>query len=481
MSRLLLTAAVLAVLVYTMVLGVRWLSPRIEQDIAGRVTTGLAEQGLLWADVDVEGRDVVLGGQAPDADAKSRAMSVATRVFGVSKVQDNIVVAGEVSGTDVVSRTAPVKAEKPAKAKKPAQDYALNITKDGDKVVLEGAVPDEASKDVLVRLASTHYGVENVDAEGLKVVEGAPAGWRSAVGAVLMHISNMEQAKAIISNTEVMVSGSVLDKQYSDKMELDVTQVLPKDYKVAFAVEVVSPTVVDVEPAAGKEETVAAATTCDSKVDLKAQTLRFGFDKADLTAEHKGKVAEVAKKLKACEGEKLVVAGYTDVTGSPLYNKWLSEQRAEASVRGLMRDGVAKDRLKSVGYGDQYPVASNSTREGRAQNRRVEFVAGAELPHAVVEVKKEAPKAAAPAKKAEKKVEKVAADVKAEAKADVKTAKDYVQADLKAAKAEAKVVKADAKAEAAAVVSETVKAASETTTKPWWARKTVSETAVDVK
>ncbi len=461
MSRLLLTAAVLAVLVYTMVLGVRWLSPRIEQDIAGRVTTGLAEQGLLWADVDVEGRDVVLSGQAPDTDARDRAMSVATRVFGVSKVQDNILVAGEVSGTDVVSATE-VKAEKPAKAKKPVKDYALNITKDGDKVVLEGAVPDEASKDVLVRLATTHYGAANVDVEGLTVVEGAPAGWRSAVGAVLMHISNMEQAKAIISNTEVMVSGNVLDKQYSDKMELDVTQVLPKDYKVAFAVEVVSPTVAEVEPAAGKKEE-AASKTCDSKVDLKAQTLRFGFDKADLTAEHKAKVAEVAKKLKACEGEKMVVAGYTDVTGSPLYNKWLSEQRADAAVRGLMRDGVAKDRLKSVGYGDQHPIASNATRDGRAENRRVEFNRGAELPHAVVEVKKEAPKASVPAKKAEKKVEKVVAETKAEVKADVKAAK---------------VAAADMVSATTAAASDAV---SETTSKPWWARKTVSETAVDVK
>jgi len=101
MSRLLLTAAVLAVLVYSMVLGVRWLSPRIEQDIADRVTTGLAEQGLLWADVQVEGRDVVLSGVAPDEDSKARALSVASRVFGVSKVTDQLTTP-DVSATSVV-------------------------------------------------------------------------------------------------------------------------------------------------------------------------------------------------------------------------------------------------------------------------------------------------------------------------------------------------------------------------------------------
>lgn len=459
MSRLLLTAAVLAVLVYTMVLGVRWLSPRIEQDIAGRVTTGLAEQGLLWADVTVEGRDVVLSGQAPDAEAKARALNVATRVFGVSKVQDNLTVVGDVSATDVtaaVSATAPVKAEKQvaAKAKKSAEDYALSITKVGDKIILEGAVPDQASKDVVVRLASTHYGVENIESSGLVIEEGAPAGWRSAVGAVLMHISNMEDAKVVISNTEVMVSGSVQDKEYADKMEADVTQVLPKDFKAAFAVEVVTPTVAsDVEPAAGADTSgTAAVTACASDVDLSKQTLKFGFDKAELTAEHQPKIDAVVKQMKTCADEKVVLAGYTDVTGSKLYNKWLSQQRAEATLRGLTRNGVAKDRLQAVGYGEQFPVAANTSRAGRAENRRVEFHAGAELPHPVS-------------------VTEVAPDVKKAAPKKVVAKKVKVE----------EVSTTEPKVETAPVVVSETTDASASIAKPWWARKTVSETAVEVK
>lgn len=466
MSRLLLTAAVLAVLVYTMVLGVRWLSPRIEQDIAERVTTGLAEQGLLWADVGVEGRDVVLTGTAPDADAKARAMNVATRVFGVSKVKDQLTVFGEaVSQTVVmtsdgraVSVTVPVSAT--TKVAKPvvAKDYALTITKDGEKIVLAGDVPDEASKEVLIKLATNRYEAANVDATKLNVVEGAPAGWRSAVGAVLMHISNMEQATAIISGTEVMVSGSVLDKQYSDKMEQDVSQVLPKDYKAAFAVEVVSPTVVDVEPAAGTEVSATAVAACDSNLDLKKQTLMFAFDKAELTAEHKAKLNVVAKQLAACADEKLVLAGFTDVTGSQLYNKWLSQQRAEVAMRGLMRDGVAKDRLKAVGYGEQHPVATNATKAGRAENRRVELHEGTELPYAMAV-------AAEPAKKA---VVKTAPKAK----------KDVVEV---APKAEKKVVNNVVVSSTIVTIISGTDAVSETTSKPWWARKTVSETAVDAK
>jgi outer membrane protein OmpA-like peptidoglycan-associated protein len=393
MSRLLLTAAVLAVLVYTMVLGVRWLSPRIEQDIAGRVNTGLAEQGLLWADVAVNGRDVELSGVAPDAEAKAKALDVAAHVFGVSKVQDNLSVAGEVSGTAVSGTVVTMDSTREiAEEAKAAGLYTLQIAKDGDAVVLSGNVPDEASKDVLVKLAETHYGAGNVKSDDLKVVKGAPAGWRSAVGAVLMHIANMEHASVMISGTEVMVSGTVLDQQFSDKMEQAVEQVLPKSYKVAFAVEVVTPT--EVAPAAG-DASATVTSGCDDMKLVKQERLHFGFDKAELTKGHEGALKRVAKAMDGCTSEHLVVAGYTDITGSSLYNKWLSQQRAEAGMRGLMRDGVAHDRLQAVGYGEAYPIASNKTMAGRKQNRRVEFSPGSDLPHPVVKLSKAAAKPAA--------------------------------------------------------------------------------------
>lgn len=396
MSRLLLTAAVLAVLVYTMVLGVRWLSPRIEQDIAGRVNTGLAEQGLLWADVAVDGRDVVLSGVAPDADAKDKALNVAAHVFGVSKVQDNLSVAGDVSSVVAgISGTmvTPSSTNEMAREAKDAGLYTLLISKDEDKIVLSGNVPDEASRDVLVNLAKTHYGEDNVKSDDLLVVRGAPAGWRSAAGAVLMHIANMEQASVMISGTEVMVSGTVLDQQFSDQMEKAVTQVLPKAYKVAFAVEVTTPTVAGVEPAAGNDvsaSTTVAADDCENMDLVKQERLQFGFDKAELTKGHEKALKRVAKAMADCADEHMIVSGYTDVTGSALYNKWLSQQRAEAGLRGLMREGVAKDRLKAVGYGEAYPTASNKTLAGRKKNRRVEFTPGMELPHPMVKLSKAA-------------------------------------------------------------------------------------------
>ena len=68
------------------------------------------------------------------------------------------------------------------------------------------------------------------------------------------------------------------------------------------------------------------------------------------------------------------IEGHTDNTGEAKYNKQLSEARANAVMEYLVAKGVGKDRLVAVGYGYDRPLATNDTEEGRAKNRRVEFV-----------------------------------------------------------------------------------------------------------
>lgn len=69
----------------------------------------------------------------------------------------------------------------------------------------------------------------------------------------------------------------------------------------------------------------------------------------------------------------IVVAGHTDSTGSNAYNQQLSERRAESVARYLLSKGVIEARIESVGFGEDHPIADNSTDAGRALNRRVEL------------------------------------------------------------------------------------------------------------
>ena len=81
----------------------------------------------------------------------------------------------------------------------------------------------------------------------------------------------------------------------------------------------------------------------------------------------------VAKVLYKYEDTDLEVAGFTDSTGPDAYNQELSEKRAD-SVAGYLRgQKVAPQRLKAIGLGEAYPIASNDTESGRSRNRRVEL------------------------------------------------------------------------------------------------------------
>jgi OOP family OmpA-OmpF porin len=106
----------------------------------------------------------------------------------------------------------------------------------------------------------------------------------------------------------------------------------------------------------------------------------FAFDSADLTQEGKNNIEEYRKQLRPeiAEAHAGIIIGHTDSTGDASYNMDLSKRRAQAVSDYLVSTGVAVDKLRQVGRGENDPIASNDTAEGRAQNRRVEIIAIAE-------------------------------------------------------------------------------------------------------
>ena len=106
-------------------------------------------------------------------------------------------------------------------------------------------------------------------------------------------------------------------------------------------------------------------------VDLEL-TVYFDFDKAVIKDEFKPKIDKVIDVLKKEPTYKAVVAGHTDSIGSEAYNMRLSQKRADALKAYMVAAGVEADRIKTEAFGETKPVASNQTKEGRAQNRRDE-------------------------------------------------------------------------------------------------------------
>jgi outer membrane protein OmpA-like peptidoglycan-associated protein len=99
----------------------------------------------------------------------------------------------------------------------------------------------------------------------------------------------------------------------------------------------------------------------------------FAFDSAKLNPQFDPVLDKVAQTLVEYNKTVIQVAGHTDSTGSKAYNMKLSEERANSVKAYLESHGVPAARMVTIGAGPDYPVADNSTPEGRAQNRRVEI------------------------------------------------------------------------------------------------------------
>lgn len=123
-------------------------------------------------------------------------------------------------------------------------------------------------------------------------------------------------------------------------------------------------------PVAQAETPVVAPTA--TKVVLNADTF-FDFDKSTIKPEGRQILDQVVAQVNTINLETLIATGHTDSIGTDAYNMALSQRRANSVKDYLVSKGVPADRVYVEGKGESQPVATNKTREGRAQNRRVEI------------------------------------------------------------------------------------------------------------
>ena len=125
-------------------------------------------------------------------------------------------------------------------------------------------------------------------------------------------------------------------------------------------------------PAPAPAPVAAAPRPAAQKVTYAADTF-FDFDKYDIKPEGKAKLDDLVAKTKGIALEVIIAVGHTDNIGTVEYNQRLSERRANAVKDYLVSKGIEKNRVYTEGKGLKNPIASNSTAEGRAKNRRTEI------------------------------------------------------------------------------------------------------------
>ena len=100
----------------------------------------------------------------------------------------------------------------------------------------------------------------------------------------------------------------------------------------------------------------------------------FDTNESTLKPGAAARLDRIASYLQANSNTHIIIEGYTDSTGTAAYNERLSERRAQAVADQLESRGIPADRVRTVGRGEESPVATNATQAGRQQNRRVEVI-----------------------------------------------------------------------------------------------------------
>ncbi|MGP1485618.1 MAG: OmpA family protein [Campylobacter sp.] len=117
---------------------------------------------------------------------------------------------------------------------------------------------------------------------------------------------------------------------------------------------------------------VVDETGCEKVIILRDLGVNFAFDSYQVSSSYLEEIKKVAVFMNEHSDYRVVLEGHTDSVGNDAYNQKLSEKRANAVAKALKDLGVSASKITTVGYGETKPIADNKTKEGRAENRRVE-------------------------------------------------------------------------------------------------------------
>jgi OmpA-OmpF porin, OOP family len=238
----------------------------------------------------------------------------------------------------------------------------FKVASENGKYRLVGILPDEASKQQLIAKAKEVYGEGNYIDE-LKVGNVSKPTWLASA------ISLLPFTKNGVMGGGLTAEGASLTLVGQVPSEADKTRVF------AEASKALSPTTVNnLLTVAGQKALTAEEAKTQVKLNevIAGKIIEFETGSDKLTAKGTAVLDEMIPTLKG-SSDNLQIEGHTDNAGNASKNLDLSKRRSESVKRYLTEKGLDAQRFTPVGFGQEKPIADNSTAEGKQRNRRIEF------------------------------------------------------------------------------------------------------------
>jgi OOP family OmpA-OmpF porin len=245
-----------------------------------------------------------------------------------------------------------------------APPYIFQAYKDPVAVTLTltGYVPDNNIHAALAAAAGRKFFNEKV-VDNIKASLGAPSGFSNAVVPALGALSRLSTGTLVVSDREVKLSGDA----FYDAAAAQIRAGL-KDFPQGWQFKAD----ISVKPASAPVD----GTVCQQLFSglLAKGKIRFESGRATIDPDSAGLLDRLIETALRCPSANIEIAGHTDADGEDGFNQALSEKRAQAVTEFLVKAGLPAERFTAMGYGSTQPVATNDTDEGKAQNRRIDFV-----------------------------------------------------------------------------------------------------------
>jgi len=328
--------------------------------------TDAAIKGLDVTKVD-PATTIVLKSEVASEAIKTKAGDIAAKVPGVVKVDNQLRVAAPSQAPATTAAASPTTAAPAARtvtdlvtSSADLSSLSAQLTRAGLADTLRGAGPFTVFAPTNPAFASMDAALKrstDVNAERLKKV-------------LTYHV-----VSGRLSPTELAAKTS-LDTVAGEKLSvLAGTPVKLADGKLAVQRSIeVGNGIVYLVDAVAVPPTVTQALRDEATLNdvVRLEPIRFATGSADIVADSRATLDRAVVALRTITGN-VEIGGHTDATGSAAGNQTLSQARAAAVRQYLIDAGIPAARLTAVGYGQDRPVASNDTEDGRALNRRIEF------------------------------------------------------------------------------------------------------------